>query len=384
MPSRSLPARPNLQSYRKQAKDLLKRCEAGDVAALARFREHHPHPRKSGAARQTAFRLSGAQHVLAREHGFDSWPKFVKHLEAAGGGRPVPPAAPRVIQLQVPTHNEINLGVFLPDTVRMLTATEAEPVRLWDFARGTCLRQFGEYSAHAWALKAAANRSALIGCRDGAVRLVDLDSGGVAKTLIGHRGFVRCLDTDADLTIAVSGGMQDLTLRLWDLPSEQCVAVLEGHRGGIYCAALDREGRRALSGSRDGTIRLWNLENRHCEAVIDAHAYHVHAVAWAADGRRALSCSQEIRLWDLEHGICLRTFEGHTETIRSVTWNPDQRLALSAAHDRTVRVWDVATGACLRVFAGHSAGAINAAWLSADRIASCDWNGEVRTWSMAG
>ena len=298
--------------------------------------------------------------------------------------RIVPPAASRVVQLEVPTRHEVNLGVFLPGGTGMLTATEAEPVRLWDLVGGACLREFGEYSNHAWALKATADRSALIGCRDGAVRLVDLDSGAVTKSLLGHRGLVRCLDATANLTIAISGGMQDHALRVWDIASERCLAVLEGHRGGIYCVNVDHDGQRALSGSRDGTMRLWNLENGHCTRVLDAHAYHVHAVAWAADGRRALSCSQEIRLWDLESGACLRTFEGHTETIRSVTWSPDQRLALSAAHDRTVRVWDVDTGACLHIFAAHSAGAINAVWLSADRIASCDWSGEVRMWSMTG
>ena len=289
----------------------------------------------------------------------------------------------RLIQLRVPTGNEVNLAVFQPDGERVLTATEAEPVRLWELAGGTCLREYGGFSNHAWALKLAGPRSALIGCRDGAVRLVDLDNGAVTNTLIGHRGLVRCVDATADCTIAVSGGMQDHALRVWNIASQRCLAVLEGHRGGIYCVAIDRTGQRALSGARDGTVRLWNLENGQCMRVLDAHGYHVHAVVWAADGRRALSCSQEIRLWDVDSGTCVRTLEGHTATIRSVTWSPDQRLVLSAAHDRTVRVWNADTAACLYVFAGHSTGAISAVWLSAEHIASCDWNGEVRRWSMA-
>lgn len=50
-----LPARPNLEQYRKQAKDL---------------------------AKSTGTKLADAQFTLAREHGFDSWPKFAKHIEA--------------------------------------------------------------------------------------------------------------------------------------------------------------------------------------------------------------------------------------------------------------------------------------------------------------
>jgi ankyrin repeat protein len=50
-----LPARPNLEQYRKQAKELVKK---------------------------TGTKLADAQFTLAREHGFDSWPKFAKHIKA--------------------------------------------------------------------------------------------------------------------------------------------------------------------------------------------------------------------------------------------------------------------------------------------------------------
>jgi len=54
--ARPIPARPDLAQYKKQAKDLVK---------LARFKK-----------------LSDAQFSLARAHGFESWPKFAKHIEA--------------------------------------------------------------------------------------------------------------------------------------------------------------------------------------------------------------------------------------------------------------------------------------------------------------
>lgn len=54
--ARPIPARPDLAQYKKQAKDLVK---------SNRFEK-----------------LSDAQFFLAREHGFESWPKFAKHIEA--------------------------------------------------------------------------------------------------------------------------------------------------------------------------------------------------------------------------------------------------------------------------------------------------------------
>jgi ankyrin repeat protein len=78
MPARHLPARPNLEQYRKRAKDLLKQWRHADNEALRRLREHHPHPPATPM-------LADAQLVVAREHGVESWPKFVKAIEAASG-----------------------------------------------------------------------------------------------------------------------------------------------------------------------------------------------------------------------------------------------------------------------------------------------------------
>lgn len=82
--STPLPARPDLEQLRKQAKDLLKSHKSGDPEAQRRFREHHPE--FSSASPQnlpaTGASLTDAQLVLAREHGFPSWPKFRDHVES--------------------------------------------------------------------------------------------------------------------------------------------------------------------------------------------------------------------------------------------------------------------------------------------------------------
>jgi hypothetical protein len=77
MPTRQLPPRPSLEQYKKQAKELVRACRAGDGTALQRVREHHPHPVLDG------FELADAQLVIAREHGEASWPKFKQLIERA-------------------------------------------------------------------------------------------------------------------------------------------------------------------------------------------------------------------------------------------------------------------------------------------------------------
>src|SRR4051812_6243666 len=74
-PIRSLPAYPSLEQLRKQAKDLLREHRSGSAEAARRLSA-----RKPGLVEP---KLADAQFVIAREHGFESWPKLAHHVAAA-------------------------------------------------------------------------------------------------------------------------------------------------------------------------------------------------------------------------------------------------------------------------------------------------------------
>jgi hypothetical protein len=83
MPSRELPARPNLEQLKKQAKSLLDGAKARDPDALRRFAILPALSGKSldeiGAA---DLALHDAQSALAREHGFASWNALREEVES--------------------------------------------------------------------------------------------------------------------------------------------------------------------------------------------------------------------------------------------------------------------------------------------------------------
>jgi putative phosphoribosyl transferase len=81
---KSIPARPNLEQYRKQAKELVKARARRQPEALERIRRHHPRLRELSEPElwAAAFTLSDAQLVLAREHACRTWSEFVRHLSS--------------------------------------------------------------------------------------------------------------------------------------------------------------------------------------------------------------------------------------------------------------------------------------------------------------
>lgn len=87
MTVKELPARPSLDQYRKQAKDLLKAWKSGDPEAVQRIKRHHPRLDKLSdpEIRIARFLLADAQFIIAREHGFESWPKFARRIKELTG-----------------------------------------------------------------------------------------------------------------------------------------------------------------------------------------------------------------------------------------------------------------------------------------------------------
>jgi len=79
-----LPSNPSLEHLKYQAKDLLEAHKARVQEAFARIIEFHPKFARSAEQeiRVSEFSLADAQFVIAREYGFDSWPKLKHHIES--------------------------------------------------------------------------------------------------------------------------------------------------------------------------------------------------------------------------------------------------------------------------------------------------------------
>lgn len=85
---KQLPARPNLEQLKKQAKMMVKDHQAGDPEILKRIEESHPRWRNKteAAIARADFTLSDAQLVIANEYGFENWAKLKSHVVEREGG----------------------------------------------------------------------------------------------------------------------------------------------------------------------------------------------------------------------------------------------------------------------------------------------------------
>ena len=159
----------NLHHLRKQARRLQRGVRAGEPDALAMLARHHPQPQ--AAAPGQPLTLTGAQLVVARAYGFDSWPQLVAHLAAAAPlrsdptvhGPPGEPAADRFCRLACltwtaddhPDHRAAADGLLQtgPGLVResvFAAAAAADPVAVAHHLRADPARATAAGGPHGW------------------------------------------------------------------------------------------------------------------------------------------------------------------------------------------------------------------------------------------
>jgi WD40 repeat protein len=146
----------------------------------------------------------------------------------------------------------------------------------------------------------------------------DLATGRRSAPLLSHRDLVWSLavtQTSDGRTIAISGGgsrpdlsrsgfilgAKDYAIRLWDLDARREVRKFVGHRYDVMSLVFRPKSQQFLSASLDGTVRLWDGETGKLLRTFEGHVGAAYAVAVSPDGDFAVSGGSDctIRRWEL-------------------------------------------------------------------------------------
>ena len=104
------------------------------------------------------------------------------------------------------------------------------------------------------------------------VRLWNVHTGELIKTLTGHKDVVSSVAFSPDGNLIVSGDWYDWDgylssgtwsgeIRVWDAHTGEHLKSLKGHTGGVSSLAFSSDGKILASGRTDGTVLLWDFSN---------------------------------------------------------------------------------------------------------------------------
>jgi WD40 repeat protein len=206
------------------------------------------------------------------------------------------------------------------------------------------------------------------GLSDGSIKVLSAKAGNKLVHVGQHDGqiaygSVRFQPLDGTRLASAS---LDGTVRVWDLPLVLAAADREGElfapspskylrwrmprsdtNIAFWNISYSRDGRRLVTGNKDGQLSLWDAEtgaeiatglNKRSEASSGAFL----SAAYSPNGRWIVSASEDctVRVYDAQSFELVHKFRGHLGPIRCLAVSDE--VIVTGGNDRTVRIWNLA------------------------------------------
>ncbi len=295
-------------------------------------------------------------------------------------------------------HSEVWSIVYSPDGRNLITGSEDMTVKIWDVVTGKCLQTLNENSnspqgnqtaSRIWLVAMNPDGQNLLSISENqTMKLWDFATGQCLRTVVGYSNWILSVAFSLDDQIIASSG-EDQQVRLWNIETGQCLGILQGHSNLVSAIAFLPENRGdkliLASGSDDTTIKLWNTGTGECLQTLWGHEHWVHSISFSPDGTIFASGSGDktIKLWDWQTGECLQTLQSHSQQVKTIGFSPDGKVLASGSDDTTIKLWDVSTGECLQTLSGHRDWVLSVAFCPSGKIlASGSGDRKIKLWDI--
>ncbi|KAJ2930092.1 hypothetical protein H1R20_g7037, partial [Candolleomyces eurysporus] len=170
----------------------------------------------------------------------------------------------------------------------LFSASDDGTIKLWDLTTRSCVRVFTGHVGQVQSMRllveeecdesdamdttadapleaqASSSSSELVpkrkkpvlvsGSLDNTIRLWDIETGTVTKTLFGHIEGVWGVACDK---LRLASASHDRTIKVWNREDGKCTATLVGHQAAVSCIALGED--KIISGSDDNDVKVWSF-----------------------------------------------------------------------------------------------------------------------------
>ncbi len=192
---------------------------------------------------------------------------------------------------------------------------------------------------------------------DGVIRVWDVASGQMRRTLNGHTNSVYKAEFSPNDKLIASSS-RDTTARIWDFAAGRELYKLTGFKCSVKSVAFSPDGKTLVAVGNDGMLKLWNVETgKELKSLVHTDSPDVDAsiysVVFSRNGRKIYAGNGDgtISEWDAATGKETRNWKAHRETIIALAFNSDYSLLASDGYNEAnVKLWDAKTWRELRTF----------------------------------
>lgn len=329
---------------------------------------------------------------------------------ACGCGVRIRSSTSLVSHWKSPPTSSTTCGWRSPDGRLGLCGGGTEPVRLWELATGTLLREIGDRGAGKagvatdgrWVL--ASGQGKFLKCtltgrvsRFDTRRLPRIPRHPTYPRWPGVVPDVGAVAFNATSRFALSI-CADHTLWKGDLADGSHTRTLTGHTVRPTAVWLGPDSRLAVSAGSDAEIRVWEVDSGEC-AVFPHPGSLVSSVCLSPDGGLVLAAGHHrgrtLWLLDAGTGAFVRALEDvrgsrspedpedRSSEVRTARFTSDGRFVFAGEDDGRIRIWETATGRYVRTLVGHTDEVHGIALTPDDRLLlSGSDDGTLKLWEL--
>ena len=257
------------------------------------------------------------------------------------------------------THTDTVQSIAIsPDGKTIASASDDGTVKLWELegSNPNPIREIKDQGGWVKAVVFLSNRQIVTAGQDKNIKIIDIESGKVVKTLSGHTNLINSVAIAPNSDLLASGS-NDNTVNLWKISTGKLERSLVGHKDKIWGVAISPDGKQIVSASRDKTLMIWDAKTGANLKTLKGHGEGVTCVLVTPDGKQVISGGNDniIRVWDMTSGKSVFTFTKHEGAIGALAITPDGNYLFSGSNEspNSIRLWNLKTRSLLWNLIGH-------------------------------
>lgn len=225
---------------------------------------------------------------------------------------------------------------------RAVTGHADGSVAVYDLDKRARLFSFKRNDASVWAAVFAGSEDRIAAAgHDWTVALWQTGTLTAPDALLqGHENAVQSLAADPAGRWLASGSA-DSTVKLWNLESKVLRRTLRGHGDFISTLSFSPDGATLAAGSLDGSIKLWSAATGRALRTLSGHTTRITSVAFAPASDVVASASEDgtVRLRNLKRSRLYGALKMLGPGAKTVAFSADGHSLLTGGLDGVVRVW---------------------------------------------